>query len=1627
MQNKKSSKSAQRAAGAVKDAAKAAGKFASGNYAGAVKDTVSFLSKPEAWAMLIAIVMIPIMMVYAIGYAVSEVWEYMFDPDAAVTSALDDYIVKQNEIESRAFSKAYAYAANSAAEKIAQAAKACSLNMGDGIYETRKNDAIFKNAATVKEYFGKGYVQLTQYNLGGAYSLYKDAADGRSDVIVVSEDTSSGFSIDYSFNDDNTIKNWTKTVAILDLGNKAENKDPAGREVVLYRLRYQNSKFISGGVNINTLEYLYDQVYDARNIQAAQKFEEETIKPFLVVDNGYADICKYLKQRKEKVKLPDGTLVPAPIDDAYREQISQIYQRYYLLFQERVINQYNTVDGGIYRYYSDSDLFTRMNQYIDTLNECRAALLEDKVALMDNFKELSSLDASDKQAKSILENREKSFIEWLASEACVQKLLTVDVSAELSSVRKYTMPVQGMTKTFFRIRQAMDININVSFCDAHTLGVLLGIYNEDGSLDQELANFLIADPLEYLTKEEKEQFQETGTSPVEENVLLERGAEKFLKSSEDAAGVANSVLTESGFAQSDNYWQYRIKVAANLFNTGSTDSSSMQWFFDENYLVKDENGLYKIEGPYSYNGRNYYMVFCQPKTVVYLPFSCIRPQGSWIDQLFGDTSYSEKERDNLKNDKAIGELRDMSNNVEVVKRNELHASNKVGRRNFEWQDVNYTYVIGDIQTAELDINKDTYRLTSADLKNGTYLTTDTFQNAKTYYGYFNEKLNNGDNTLKDVTTPIALGTVMNTDYMTNYYTQRYTFDGNDLNTYPYFLLSVESSAESVLRIDTGVDLKKLFNLHESSNLRFNSNNGYCWPVVGSYDNKTLLYTTRSINVLSIGDSYIVYQDGSVQYRLSNVLPETQCGSVSANGILGTAMGNNAILESGNWDGSRFTVKSVVNDQTALKKVMRVDLRADAVSTEITEGIAGEVVAMAPGKVISKTDTSIVMYNEEDGLYFEYSNVIPRTQATVDAYYAAGQSIGYVLWQGEGTSFADISVYTSTAGNRTASSDEKGYVKSLVNGTVAAVGFDGTVTILNTNTNMYYEYSGLETVTVNQGDNVLGEIGVIGTSLPGTQHTVRVYSKNGGQCRYMYPVSYFNNLEDISAASMKIYLKRNGKTVTDIIVNKELEGVQPTTITATIMPTSLASSPLTWTITEGADLIEIEPNDKSCVIRGRKSGDAYIEVSSGNIKEKLHVYVPEYISMINIYDRTTDRSGYLIPSIVYDVSRTDGTMDLDAFTNEDATYQSIEWSIDDAHKAFATIDKDTGVVSFKKGMDKDDYMQITATATDGSGYSTTVKFRIVEPVKRITVTTKDVIPIKLTTSGYASVNLRDYLRFDPENATLTDLTFISQSPAIDIDNDGTVLVLDRSAVGRTIAVTVKLDDYAARFSPSCNQVVLMVQMQYDISSISLGGPYILFAPDGKNINTGNLSLQINPIVTPQFSEISRDVFSWKTSNASVISVDGYGGVEVIKDKVGKYKVSATLLRQTGSADVYVKAEPRVAVVSDFDALRKAFSKTKYLNSLSPIQDMAPATASFSGTDAGCVFCIQNPPDEISFSYDSRIGVITPMKVGNETVKGLYSFHFVPTSDQNYMDVTATYKYTVDGKTVTFTQEFYFEEH
>ena len=331
------------------------------------------------------------------------------------------------------------------------------------------------------------------------------------------------------------------------------------------------------------------------------------------------------------------------------------------------------------------------------------------------------------------------------------------------------------------------------------------------------------------------------------------------------------------------------------------------------------------------------------------------------------------------------------------------------------------------------------------------------------------------------------------------------------------------------------------------------------------------------------------------------------------------------------------------------------------------------------------------------------------------------------------------------------------------------------------------------------------------------------------------------------------------------------------LTATVAPATAANKAVTWAITEGGEYAKIS---SSGVVTANKNltGVKTITVTatakdgSGiTAEQKIAVKPLSYgveIKRPNSSENTT---------LVWDMAA-DGndTLKLSAYVYPLTAQQSVTWK--SSSTKVAAIDE-TGKITFLKAGS----VTITATANDGSGKKASFKIQVVKLMKSLELNDASV-------AGGKSVTLKPVI--GPADTTNKKLTWsVSENEyGIKINGSGK---LSTKAVKEPVTVTVTaIAQDGSGVKATCKVTVYPATTKVVISAKD--GELPAFIQEDTTLELTASSLPGN----------TAGVYTWKSSNVKVATVDENGVVTAIK--AGKVKITCTAADGTNkSASVTVK--------------------------------------------------------------------------------------------------------------------------
>ena len=329
------------------------------------------------------------------------------------------------------------------------------------------------------------------------------------------------------------------------------------------------------------------------------------------------------------------------------------------------------------------------------------------------------------------------------------------------------------------------------------------------------------------------------------------------------------------------------------------------------------------------------------------------------------------------------------------------------------------------------------------------------------------------------------------------------------------------------------------------------------------------------------------------------------------------------------------------------------------------------------------------------------------------------------------------------------------------------------------------------------------------------------------------------------------------------------------LTATVAPAEAASKAVTWAITEGSEYAKISASgvvtaNKNLTVPVTVTVQATAKDGSGvTAQQEITINPLSYgveIKRPNASENTTlvwdmaDRNVIRLSAKVYPLS----------------AEQSVTWKSSNAR--VASIDASGKITCLKAGT-----VTITATANDGSGKKASFKLQIVKLMKFLGL-------VDVSVAGGKSVTLKPL--FTPADPTNKKLAWsVSENEyGIKINGSGKV---STKAVTEPVNVTVTVSALdGSGVSASCEVTVYPATTKVTIS-----------AKDGELPASISVDTTLE-LTASSLPENTANVYTWKSSNEKIATVDASGVVTAIK--AGKVKITCTAADGTNkSASVTLK--------------------------------------------------------------------------------------------------------------------------
>lgn len=329
------------------------------------------------------------------------------------------------------------------------------------------------------------------------------------------------------------------------------------------------------------------------------------------------------------------------------------------------------------------------------------------------------------------------------------------------------------------------------------------------------------------------------------------------------------------------------------------------------------------------------------------------------------------------------------------------------------------------------------------------------------------------------------------------------------------------------------------------------------------------------------------------------------------------------------------------------------------------------------------------------------------------------------------------------------------------------------------------------------------------------------------------------------------------------------------LTAAVAPAEAANKAVTWAITEGSEYAKISGSgvvtaNKNLTVPVTVTVQAAAKDGSGvTAEQEITVNPLSYgveIKRPNASENTT---------LVWDMAD-QKVIQLSAKVYPLSAEQSVTWKSSNAR--VASIDASGKITCLKAGT-----VTITATANDGSGKKASFKLQIVKLMKSLGL-------VDVSVAGGKSVTLKPVI--GPTDVTNKKLAWsVSENKyGIKINGSGKV---STKAVTEPVNVTVTVSALdGSGVSASCEVTVYPATTKVTISAKGGELPASIFTDTTLELTASSLP------------ENTANVYTWKSSNEKIATVDANGVVTAVK--AGKVKITCTAADGTNkSASVTLK--------------------------------------------------------------------------------------------------------------------------
>lgn len=324
------------------------------------------------------------------------------------------------------------------------------------------------------------------------------------------------------------------------------------------------------------------------------------------------------------------------------------------------------------------------------------------------------------------------------------------------------------------------------------------------------------------------------------------------------------------------------------------------------------------------------------------------------------------------------------------------------------------------------------------------------------------------------------------------------------------------------------------------------------------------------------------------------------------------------------------------------------------------------------------------------------------------------------------------------------------------------------------------------------------------------------------------------------------------------------GAEPSTLRATVMPSTASNTQLTWTSSNQA----VATVDAQGMVRPVAPGSAVVTVrtANGSFTATCTVTVKQHAEGISLDKRTLSLSGA-------------STSDLKATVAPDnATNKDVVWSVSD--EKVATVDAQGKVTAVGKGE-----ATVTVSTADG-GLSDTCTVTVSNPVTGIEL---DPATLSLIKGDVANISAIYAAELPGEMDDAGPLTWrTADQSVLALVPDGLVCAIKALSSGSAV-VEASLKDGAV--SAFCT-----VSVANPLQSIAL-------SETSKTVTVGDASFSLDVIVTP--IDADQAAVSWSTSDAAVATVTPTGTVEIVG--AGAANIVATVGEKSATCALTVKTK------------------------------------------------------------------------------------------------------------------------